>query len=270
MTERLDLALPGWAKGVLVIADVHGQAALFAALVALAQAEQRFIVSLGDLVDRGPDNAGALRQMLGLLDNGRGLFIRGNHDDKLHRTLAGNPTVVDTDLADTLAALRGADDGGALQRRFAQAYRSAPFLVRLGHTVMVHGAMRPAMLRCRTLPKKFQALALYGEATLDPIRKKPLRTYRWLDTVPAGVTVVIGHHPISDEAVLVRENPQGGRIIHLDCGAGKGRGLAAMRLDPTGAIGEACRAIHGEDDRIAIVPTAFAPVSGLAEELDIG
>jgi protein phosphatase len=230
-----------------VIGDVHGQCRLLQIMADLAARENRLLISLGDLVDRGPDNAGALRLMMRLCEERRALFIRGNHDDKLYRTLKGNPTIVDSDLAVTVEQLDAAEDGRKLKRRFCEAYRGAPFIIVVGSTVLVHGAMAPAMLRVRSLPRKLRSLALYGEATPEDSRGKPIRTYRWLESIPASKTVIIGHHPISDSSILIRENAEGGRIIHLDCGAGKGRGLGAIRLSHDGQIGTACRASFAEE-----------------------
>jgi len=263
MADRLTLTLPRWASGALVIGDVHGQAALFRTMTELAEKERLLVVSLGDLVDRGPDNADALRLMLHLANSGRGLFIRGNHDDKLFRTLMGNPTIIDGDLAVTIEQLDAAADGKDLKRGFCNSYKAAPFLVVLGNTVLVHGAMAPAMLRTRSLPRKLRSLALYGEATTDDERRKPMRTYRWLASVPAGKTVIIGHHPISDATILTRENTAGGKVIHLDCGAGKGRGLGALRLDNQGSVEAACRAIL-EGASVRLMTALMQPINRLA------
>jgi predicted phosphodiesterase len=269
VADRLSLSLPGWAKGVLVVADVHGHPELFQAMIALAETENRFLMSLGDLVDRGPDNAAPIRQMLQLLAGGRGLFIRGNHDDKLYRTLKGNPTIVDSDLAVTIEQLDAAADGARLKKRFSEAYRAAPFIVTIGQTVLVHGGMAPAMLKSRSLPAKLKALALYGEASRVDARRKPIRTYRWLDAVPSEMTVVIGHHPISDRSVLVRTNGAGGRLLHLDCGAGKGRGLGALRVDLAGRVTDACRAFR-DNDLVDVEPIPLIPIADVAEQDDLG
>lgn len=252
-----------------MVADVHGHPELFAPLIELAERERRFLVSLGDLVDRGPDNAATLRQMLQLLESRRGLFIRGNHDDKLYRTLKGNPTVVDSDLAVTIEQLDAAHDGRSLKKRFSDAYREAPFVVTLGRTVMVHGAMAPAMLKARSLPAKLKALALYGEATRDTTRKKPVRTYRWLKAVPGNMTVVIGHHPISDETVLMRTGTLGGQLVHLDGGAGKGRGLCALRLDSIGCVIDACRAVWSLHS-VIVANAPLVAIANIVEQDDIG
>lgn len=241
MVDRLDLALPAWAEGVLVIGDVHGQDQLFRAAIALAAAERRFVVSLGDLVDRGPDNAACIRLVLDLLRREAGLFLRGNHDDKLYRALKGNPVTIDGDLALTLEQLDSAPDSEALKKGFSDAYRAAPFLVRLGTCIMVHGAFAPAMLATRTFNSGLKALALFGETKAHGTGPEPVRTYGWVERIPAGTTVVIGHHPISDEKVLVRTNGRGGSVVHLDCGAGKGRGLGTLRLASDGEVLNAVR-----------------------------
>ena len=72
---------------IRVVGDVHGDSVGFA----YAAATDRFIIQLGDLTDHGPDSAGVLRIMFRLIDQGRGLFLLGNHDLKLARSLAGEP-----------------------------------------------------------------------------------------------------------------------------------------------------------------------------------
>ena len=71
---------------IRVVGDVHGDAVAFA----YAAATDRFVVQLGDLTDYGPDNAEALRIMFRLIDEGRGLFLLGNHDLKLARLIGAN------------------------------------------------------------------------------------------------------------------------------------------------------------------------------------
>src|ERR1700750_2133883 len=86
---------------IRVVGDVHGDATAFR----YAAATDRFVVQLGDLTDYGPDNAGALRIMFRLIDEGRGLFLLGNHDLKLARLLAGHPVRNEATLDATLAQI---------------------------------------------------------------------------------------------------------------------------------------------------------------------
>lgn len=107
-------------SGLRLVGDVHGQAQAFAAAIAGGRAAGRFIVQLGDLVDRGPDSPGTLRQALALVEKGDGVFLRGNHDDKLARYLKGNPVRIGGDLAGTIAALDTAPDALTLKERFSR------------------------------------------------------------------------------------------------------------------------------------------------------
>src|ERR1700752_675586 len=86
---------------IRVVGDVHGDATAFR----YAAATDRFVVQLGDLTDYGPDNAGTLRIMFRLIDEGRGLFLLGNHDLKLARFLPGHSVRNEGTLDATLAQL---------------------------------------------------------------------------------------------------------------------------------------------------------------------
>src|SRR5437764_10406581 len=97
------MSVPSIPEGrpIRVVGDVHGDAAAFAC----AAATDRFVVQLGDLTDGGLDSAEALRIMFRLIDEGRGLFLLGNHDLKLARALAGQPVQAPPELAGTLRQL---------------------------------------------------------------------------------------------------------------------------------------------------------------------
>src|SRR5215475_2402251 len=102
---------------IRVVGDVHGDAIAFG----YAAATDRFVVQLGDLTDYGPDNAGVLRIMFRLIDEGRGLFLLGNHDLKLARFLAGQPVRNENTLEPTLAQL-----DTDLRRRVVDEVAAAP------------------------------------------------------------------------------------------------------------------------------------------------
>ncbi len=60
----------------------------------------------------------------------------------------------------------------------------------------------------------------------------PRRTYGWVNTIPPGLTVVVGHDARSETAPMVSKNPLGGRAVFLDTGCGKGGTLSWMDLGP--------------------------------------
>jgi protein phosphatase len=212
-----------------IVGDVHGDARAFARAVAT----ERFVVQLGDLTDGGSDSAEVLRLMFALIDAGRGLFLLGNHDAKLARALGGRQVRMDAALATTLAQL-----DAALAARAAAEIARAPAWMRQGPYFFVHGGFHTAMLEQpppTELPTKIDgplARALYGETTgrMQP-DGFPERSLRWVDRIPAGLTVYCGHDRRSaDGRPYVRRGAAGGSAVFLDTGAGKGGHLSWIDL----------------------------------------
>lgn len=218
--------------GLRIVGDVHGDLRAFQAAIST----ERFIIQLGDLSDHGPDSAGVLRAMFALLDAGRGLFILGNHDRKLGRALAGFAVRADAALEATLAQL---DD--ALRERALHEINRAPAWIIREACAFVHGGFHPAMLTAPPPPPlgrvdPLLSRALFGETTgrTQP-DGYPERILRWVDRIPAGVTVYCGHDQRStDGRPYVRSGASGGRAIFLDTGAGKGGHLSWIDLPADG------------------------------------
>lgn len=219
-----------------VVGDVHGEAQAFAH----AAATDRFIVQLGDLTDHGPDSAAALRSMFDLIDQGRGLFLLGNHDYRLSRALAGRPVRMTPELAETLAQLEP-----ELAERTLREIVRAPAWLRWGDKFFVHGGFHTAMLgRPAPIPNPIErgraegplARALFGEPTgrTQP-DGYPERSLRWVDRIPAGLTVYCGHDCRSlNGRPYVRGGAAGGTAVFLDTGAGKGGHLSWIDLAASG------------------------------------
>ena len=214
-----------------IAGDVHGDAKAFAA----AAQTSRFLIQLGDLVDDGPDTPGALEIMFRLLDEKRGLFILGNHDYKLARALRGE-NVRSAATARTLAELPE-----ALRERTLAEIAAAPAWAVVGGRLFVHGGFHPGMLEepgaampAAGRPGPLLARALYGQTTGRVTGAgKPERLIRWVDDIPAGVTVYCGHDQrSSDGRPYVRHGRLGGTAVFLDTGAGKGGHLSWVDIDP--------------------------------------
>jgi protein phosphatase len=214
---------------IRVVGDVHGDAVAFA----YAAATERFVIQLGDLTDYGPDNAETLRILFRLIDQGRGLFLLGNHDLKLGRFLAGHPVRHEATLDATLAQL---DNG--LRERVVAEVAAAPAWLRRDDAVFVHGGFHTLMVEVPApehgleRPHGAVARALYGEPTgrIQP-DGYPERSLRWVDRIPAGLTVYCGHDRRStDGRPYIRRGAAGGSAVFLDTGAGKGGHLSWIDL----------------------------------------
>jgi protein phosphatase len=214
---------------IRVVGDVHGDAVAFR----YAAATDRFLIQLGDLTDYGPDNAETLRIMFRLIDEGRGLFLLGNHDLKLARSLAGEPVRSEATLLATLAQL----DAGLRERVLAEVAIAPGWLHHEG-ALFVHAGFHTAMLESDAPDHGLQrphgalARALYGEPTgrMQP-DGYPERSLRWVDRIPAGLTVYCGHDRRStDGRPYTRRGAAGGTAVFLDTGAGKGGHLSWIDL----------------------------------------
>ena len=206
---------------IRIVGDVHGDATAFA----YAAATDRFVVQLGDLTDYGPNSAATLRIMFDLIDQGRGLFVLGNHDLKLARVLAG--------LARMEPVVRATIDqlDDALRDRVQREVARAPGWLLRGTDFLVHGGFHPGMLT-EPAPDHGLARALFGEPTGRTQRDGyPERSLRWVDHIPPGLTVYCGHDRRSTNGrPYVRRGQAGGKAVFLDTGAGKGGHLSWIDL----------------------------------------
>lgn len=222
------LTIPAGAP-LRVVGDVHGDAVAFA----YAAETDRFIVQLGDLTDYGPRSADALAIMFRIIDQRRGLFLLGNHDHKLARMLAGQPVQLNEHLAVTLAQL-----DAAMRQRALHEIARAPAWIRRGDWLFVHGGFHTEMLEHPSpilglgRPTGALSRALFGEPTgrTQP-DGYPERSLRWVDRIPAGLTVYCGHdrRSVTQEPLTVR-GALGGQAVFLDTGAGKGGHLSWLDL----------------------------------------
>jgi 3',5'-cyclic AMP phosphodiesterase CpdA len=212
-----------------IVGDVHGDSRAFA----FAADTDRFVIQLGDLTDSGPDSAGALRLMFRLIDEGRGLFLIGNHDRKLGRVLAGDRVRIGPELETTLAAL-----DPDLRARALTEITKAPAWLLQGQRFFVHAAFHTAMLG-HAPPSGLGPVdpllsrALFGETTgrTQP-DGYPERLLRWVNHIPSGMTVYCGHDQRSrDGRPYIARGEGGGTAMFMDTGAGKGGHLSWLDLD---------------------------------------
>lgn len=182
--------------------------------------EGRTAIFLGDLVDRGPDTPGVLRLVMGMVESGAALCVRGNHDVKLMRALRGKQVQVAHGLAESLAQLAGENE------EFRQ--KAADFIDKLvshyvlddGKLVVAHAGLREDMQgRGSGAVREF---ALYGETTGETDEfGLPVR-YNWAAEYRGKAMVVYGHTPVPEPEWL-------NNTINIDTGCAMGGKLTALR-----------------------------------------
>jgi hypothetical protein len=211
-------------RPIVAIGDVHGMTDLLAEALAVADAEGAFPVLLGDLVDKGPDSVGVLRMVVPRLAAGTMAIVRGNHDERLLKSL----TKPDGKKTRVLADLMAAADAEDLAAQTSAALSAAPYWISVAGHILAHGAFHPEMLSCPSrgqgadVPRKLKALSLYGE-TDGSLNDEGYR-------IPEGLTVIVGHDTRQMHEPLVVDNEQGGRVVFLDTGAAKGGRLSTWTI----------------------------------------
>lgn len=217
--------------GMLVIADVHGDYESFMKARTYARGENLFLMSLGDLVDRGNNPFEVVKTMHSDMQDARAGFTVGNHDDKFVRYAKGANVKFSRDGRNTLDAV-----GESRMQEFLDMYTAIAedtFLAGLFHQfsdiTLVHAASHPSVWENPdVIGKTAKSRFLVGETTgkLDA-DGYPERLYNWVNEIPMGKTVIVGHDrmPIHNKHItepMIVTNTSGGKVVFLDTGCGKG------------------------------------------------
>lgn len=120
---------------IYAVGDVQGCAPSLKALVKSLPKKSKMIF-LGDLVNRGPNSLGALRQLKSLQESGRAECILGNHD--LH-LLAIDAGVRNPKGLDTVDAILKAPD----RKELINWVRNRPMALSNGKVLTVHAGVLP-------------------------------------------------------------------------------------------------------------------------------
>ena len=182
--------------------------------------EGRQAIFLGDLVDRGPASDRVLEVVMDMTEAGSALCVSGNHDNKLMRSLKGNPVTVSHGLAETLSQLETRSPEFR-QKIINFLYRlSEHYLLDDGNLAVAHaGVLEKYQARISRRVKEF---CLYGQTTGEtdewglPVRQDWALEYR------GEAAVVYGHTPV--------DRPKWtNNTINVDTGCVFGGHLTALR-----------------------------------------
>lgn len=229
-------------SGVIAVADIHGMVEPLRGAIEWAQSRNLFMIFLGDVVDYGPHPLECVELVYGVVTRGRGVMIMGNHERKISRWLeqdAANDIRLKLSegnrvTTDAIQRLRFDE-----RRRFETKYQALMHLsyqhISAGKTLFVHGGAEPEMFGNydHRLTGKFESIALFGEVDqnnrfLDD--GKPNRIYDWVDRVPPGCQVLVGHDIRSTHMPLQIKGEGGGTAVFMDTGSGKGGRLTTADL----------------------------------------
>lgn len=223
-------------NGMLVFGDVHAEYDSYMKAFNYADANNLFFMSLGDLVDRGHSPYEIVSHLSELVKNGRGGLIIGNHDDKFRRLFLGNKVSLSADAKGTLVDVRPDRHDNFLKMYYdiMETPMYSGVFQKFDDIIIVHAASDKSMWDDTvSFDKTARARALVGETKGEiDSRGFPVRLYNWIEEIPTGKTVIVGHDrtPIFNVPIkepLVRTNSNGGKAIFMDTGCGKGGFLTA-------------------------------------------
>ncbi|MDR1060555.1 MAG: polynucleotide kinase-phosphatase [Clostridiales bacterium] len=195
-----------------IIGDVHGCYGELCALLgrlgyavdrenfAASPPEGRRAVFLGDICDRGPDSAGALRLVMGMVRSGAACCVAGNHDARLLKKLRGANVQLNHGLGETMEQLSAQSEEFIEEAKAFLDGLVSHYVFDSGRLVVAHAGLK----------EKYQGRAsgrvrdfcLYGDTAGEideyglPVRLP------WASEYRGKATVVYGHTPAPDvEAV---------------------------------------------------------------------
>ena len=209
----------------------------------------RTAVFLGDLVDRGPDSAGVLRLVMGMVAAGHALAVPGNHENKLTRALAGRNVQVSHGLAGTLSQLDGEDE--AFRKDVAEFCHGlvSHLVLDGGHLVVAHAGLKEAYQGRAS--GRVRSFALYGDTTGETDEfGLPVR-YPWASDYRGRAMVLYGHTPTPEPEWV-------NNTMCLDTGCVFGGRLTALRYPEKEVVSVPAERVWYEPARPFLPPSPAA------------
>ncbi len=203
----------------IVIGDIHGCFAELQALLSqLAASPDDVIVSVGDLVDRGPEPAEVVRFFRARPNT---VVLAGNHERKHVRGVLS--------YAQEITRLQL----GAEYDEIVRWMGTLPYYLELDDAIVVHAALLPGVPLAE---QKHEVLC--GSTAGEHELKRQLGDRPWHELWDGDKPVIFGHHVV--EEPLIRP----GKIYGIDTGACHGGRLTAVTLPDLGVHSVPARADH--------------------------
>lgn len=228
--------------------------------------QNRKVIFLGDLVDRGPRILDTLKLVQNMVAAGTALCVPGNHDMKLMRFLRGKKVKITHGLDKSLAEIEAIPE--EIREKFSK--EIADFLDSLvshyvldnGNLVVSHAGMKEAMQGRGS--GKVRDFALYGETTGETDEfGLPVR-YNWAREYRGKAMVVYGHTPVVESEWL-------NGTIDIDTGCVYGGKLTALRYPEKELVSVAAIRVYCESAKPFLpegATTGGLPLRSVQQELD--
>lgn len=212
----------------IIIGDIHGcYHELLELLSLVGVTDEDIVVSVGDLVDRGPDSPAVLRYFQERCAAGRAVVLMGNHERKhVRQTFSYSQEITRLQFGEEYAA--------------ATAWMAKlPYYYETPECIVVHAALVPGL---PLADQKEEVLSgtVSGERELTIL----LGERYWHEVYAGPKPVAFGHHVVGDQPLVER-----GLIYGLDTGACHGGRLTALVVPGFELHSVPARADHWEHEK---------------------
>lgn len=239
--------------GYALVRDEQGRA------IDARHPEQRRVVFLGDLIDRGPDVVGVLRLAMGMVASGSALAVPGNHEAKLVRALRGAKVTVSHGLEETLAQLSGESEEFREQVEAFCHDLVSHLILDEGRLVVAHAGLKEQYHGRAS--GRVRAFALYGETTGETDEYGLPVRHPWAQDYRGTAVVLYGHTPVPTVEWV-------NNTACLDTGCVFGGALSAMRYPEREVVSVPAEQVWYDPIR-PLVPAAPTRAPGVLDLADV-
>ncbi len=182
--------------------------------------DNRKVIFLGDLVDRGPKIVKVLDLVMDMVYNNIAYCVQGNHDNKLYRKLEGRNVQVKNGLEDSVEQLKDKPEEYLFKVKEFLKHLESHLIFDNYRLVVVHAGIKEEYIG-RT-SKEIRSYTLYGETTNETDEfGLPIR-HLWAKDYKGRPLVLYGHTPNIEPLSL-------NNTINIDTGCVFGNKLTAYR-----------------------------------------
>lgn len=182
--------------------------------------DNRKIIFVGDLVDRGPKTPATLRLVMDTVRAGVAFCVVGNHDDKLKRALQGSNVTIAHGLAESLEQLKG--ETPAFKKELITFFEGliSHYVFDDGKLAVAHAGLKEEYIGRGSA--HIRDFCMFGEVTgeIDTFGL-PVR-YPWASEYRGETMIVYGHTPVPEAEWI-------NNTINVDTGCVFGGKLSALR-----------------------------------------
>ncbi len=185
--------------------------------------EERKLAFVGDLTDRGPRSLRVIEVVCTLIEKKLGVYVPGNHCNKLYRYFIGRKVQIKHGLETTVEELGQLKkkEREVIKNKFIKLYDTSPLYHVLdgGKLVIAHAGIKEEFIGKHS--EKVKTFVLYGDITGETHPDGSPVRLDWAASYAGKAIIVYGHTPVKEVRAI-------NNTFNIDTGAVFGGQLSAL------------------------------------------